>query len=96
MRAAGFAVWMDDFGSGYSSLNTLQSLNVDLVKLDMAFVKDFCSSWKNGVIVSEIVAMCRRLGMQTLVEGVETQEQYAVCRTVKLFPHPALYCGRRI
>ena len=80
LRDAGFGVWMDDFGSGYSSLNTLQSLNVDLVKLDMGFVKDFCASWKNAVIVSEIVTMCRRLGMKTLIEGVETAEQLACMR----------------
>lgn len=77
LRAAGFQIWMVDFGSGYSSLNLLKSLNVDLVKLDMGFVRDCCTSPKNGIIVSGIAAMCRRLEVQCLVEGVETREQYA-------------------
>jgi diguanylate cyclase (GGDEF)-like protein len=94
LRAAGFGVWMDDFGSGYSSLNILQSLNVDLVKLDMAFVKDFCGSWKNAVIVSEIVTMCRRLGMKTLVEGVETQEQLACMRKLSCDMLQGFYFSR--
>jgi diguanylate cyclase (GGDEF)-like protein len=94
LRAAGFGVWMDDFGSGYSSLNILQSLNVDLVKLDMAFVKDFCGSWKNAVIVSEIVTMCRRLGMKTLVEGVETAEQLACMRKLSCDMLQGFYFSR--
>lgn len=94
LRAAGFGVWMDDFGSGYSSLNILQSLNVDLVKLDMNFVKDFCGSWKNAVIVSEIVTMCRRLGMKTLVEGVETAEQMACMRKLSCDMLQGFYFSR--
>ena len=94
LRAAGFGVWMDDFGSGYSSLNILQSLNVDLVKLDMNFVRDFCASWKNAVIVSEIVTMCRRLGMKTLIEGVETAEQLACMRKLSCDMLQGFYFSR--
>ena len=94
LRDAGFGVWMDDFGSGYSSLNILQSLNVELVKLDMGFVKDFCASWKNAVIVSEIVTMCRRLGMKTLIEGVETAEQLACMRKLSCDMLQGFYFSR--
>lgn len=71
----GFAVWMDDFGSEYSTLNLLEELNFDLVKLDMRFMKNFRYEGRNAVIVSSILDMCQRLGMQTLVEGIETIEQ---------------------
>ena len=75
-RALGFAVWMDDFGSEYSTLNLLEHLNFDLIKIDMQFMRNFTSESKNAIILADIVGMCRRLGITTLVEGVETQEQY--------------------
>ena len=71
----GFAVWMDDFGSEYSTLNLLEDLNFDLVKLDMRLMRNFSSSSRNAIIVSSIVEMCSRLGMETLVEGVEETDQ---------------------
>ena len=60
----------------------------------MAFVKDFCGSWKNAVIVSEIVTMCRRLGMKTLVEGVETPEQLACMRKLSCDMLQGFYFSR--
>lgn len=70
----GFSVWMDDFGSEYSTLNLLQELNFDVIKLDMRFMRDFTPNSRNAIIVSDIIAMCKHLGMVTLVEGVETKE----------------------
>ncbi len=74
-RAAGFKVWMDDFGSEYSSLNTLQEFNFDLIKLDMKFMKNFSLTGKNHSILSDVVSMVSRLGIHTLAEGVQTKEQ---------------------
>ena len=79
-RAAGFAGGMDDFGSEYSTLNLLERLNFDLIKVDMQFMRNFTTGGKNAIILSDIIGMCRRLGITTLVEGVETEEQYTVLR----------------
>jgi diguanylate cyclase (GGDEF)-like protein len=72
----GFQVWMDDFGSGYSSLNMLQSVPVDLVKLDMKFMKDFDENEASRMMVADIIKMAARLGIDTLAEGVETKSAY--------------------
>lgn len=74
-RQAGFGVWMDDFGSEYSSLNTLQEFDFDLIKLDMTFMKNFSLTGKNHSILSDVVGMVSRLGIHTLAEGVQTKEQ---------------------
>lgn len=77
---AGFRVWMDDFGSGYSSLNLLQDTNFDLIKLDMQFMKDFGP--KNEMIICSLINMANRLGIDTLSEGVETAEQRRFLRDI--------------
>lgn len=70
----GFPVWMDDFGSGYSSLDILQSVKFDLLKLDMSFMKRIND--ENGrIILTELVKMATALGLDTVCEGVETEEQ---------------------
>ena len=79
-RANGFEVWMDDFGSEYSTLNLLNELNFDLIKIDMQFMKNFSGSQRNSIIVDDIVGMCKRLGITTLVEGVETKAHYEALR----------------
>ncbi len=79
-RERGFAVWMDDFGSEYSTLNLLEELNFDLVKLDMRFMQRFSYESRNAVIVSAVIDMCQRLGMQTLVEGIEEVGQADMLR----------------
>lgn len=76
LRSLGFSVWMDDFGSEYSTLNLLENLNFDVIKVDMQFMRNFTGEGRNAIILSDILGMCRRLGITTLVEGVETQEQY--------------------
>ncbi len=71
----GFAVWMDDFGSGYSSLDVLQDLRVDLIKFDMRFMRQFEDSPRSRVILTELMRMAMSLGIETVTEGVETEEQ---------------------
>ncbi|SDB16042.1 diguanylate cyclase (GGDEF) domain-containing protein [Ruminococcaceae bacterium FB2012] len=73
-REQGFAVWMDDFGSGYSSLDVLQSLKFDLIKFDMSFMRKFNES-KSRIILTELMNMANSLGIDTVCEGVETAEQ---------------------
>ena len=81
-RDAGFELWMDDFGSGYSSLNNLKDFRFDVIKIDMAFLRDFETKPQTRVILEAIVDMAKRLGIHTLCEGVETEEQYAFLRSI--------------
>ena len=81
-RSNGFEVWMDDFGSEYSTLNLLQELDFDLIKIDMQFMKNLTPGSKNYIIVDNIIDMARRMGITTLIEGVETNEQYMLMRTL--------------
>ena len=74
-RDRGFRVWMDDFGSEYSTLNLLQNLDFSLVKIDMNFMNNMAVGEKNHIIVSNMIRMIRELGSGTLMEGVETKEQ---------------------
>ena len=76
LREQGFLVLMDDFGSGYSSLNMLRSLNVDIIKLDAQFLHISQSESRKGIsIVESIVSMAKNMSLPIIVEGVETQEQ---------------------
>ncbi len=79
---AGFMVWMDDFGSGYSSLNMLQKFDFDLIKFDMRFMREFNVSRKNHIILSHLIQMAKKLGIDTVVEGVETIEQVKFLREI--------------
>ncbi|MBO4384714.1 MAG: EAL domain-containing protein [Clostridia bacterium] len=70
----GYLVEMDDFGSGYSSLNVLKDLPVDVIKLDMRFLSGDLTG-RGGIIVGSMVQMAKWLGASTIAEGVETNEQ---------------------
>ena len=67
---------MDDFGSGYSSLNMLSTINVDAIKLDAAFLHFDDKAEIRGIhILESFVSMTKDLGLPTIIEGVETKEQ---------------------
>ena len=70
----GYLVEMDDFGSGYSSLNILKDLEVDIIKLDMGFLRDG-SGARGGAIMGSIMQMAKWLDTPVIAEGVETKEQ---------------------
>ncbi|MBQ3302825.1 MAG: EAL domain-containing protein, partial [Eggerthellaceae bacterium] len=74
LHDAGFKVWMDDFGSGYSSLNTLQEFGFDLIKLDIEFVRNL-ESERAREVVAGVVRVASKMGVDTLAEGIETEEQ---------------------
>lgn len=74
-RELGFPVWMDDFGSGYSSLDMLQSIKFDLIKFDMSFMRKPDEGDNGNVILPELMRMATSLGVDTVCEGVETEEQ---------------------
>ena len=71
----GFPVWMDDFGSGYSSLDVLQSIKFDLLKFDMGFMQKLDESADGRIILTELMKMALALGIDTICEGVETADQ---------------------
>ena len=74
-RELGFKVWMDDFGSGYSSPDILQKIHFDVVKIDKLFVDQIETSEGSRVIVSELIRLASGLGSETVAEGVETAAQ---------------------
>ena len=80
LREAGFRVEMDDFGSGYSSLNMLTSLPIDALKLDMAFVRNIAGGSKEMRMVELVLDIARYLGVPVVAEGVETKEQYELLK----------------
>ncbi len=75
IKKNGFAVWLDDFGSGYSSFNTLKDFAFDVVKLDMEFLKGFDKNDKSKPVIDSVIKMADSIHMGTLCEGVETKEQ---------------------
>ncbi len=74
-RSLGFPVWMDDFGSGYSSLDVLQSIRFDLIKFDMSFMARLDESDAGKIVLTEMLRMTNALGLDSICEGVETKEQ---------------------
>lgn len=71
----GFLVWMDDFGSGYSALDVLQDIDFDLIKVDMRFMQRFNEGRESRIILTQLLKMTNELGIDTVVEGVETEAQ---------------------
>lgn len=81
-HSMGVKVSMDDFGSGYSSLNLLSQIPIDVIKLDKCFLRSMCMSEKEKVVVSSIVNMTKALGMDSLCEGVESDEQSKFLKSI--------------
>ena len=67
---------IDDFGSGYSSLNMLKEIIADVIKLDMKFLQKCKDEQRSRTILQAMVELVKKLGMQVVVEGVETKEQF--------------------
>lgn len=76
LRSAGFLIEMDDFGSGYSSLNMLKDIPLDVLKIDMKFLSRSAEEAKTKRILRGIVSLAEDLGFVSVIEGVETEEQY--------------------
>ena len=75
-RKNGYALWLDDFGAGYSGLNVLKEYDFDMMKIDMKFLSGFSGNEKSRLILKNIITMAKELHMSTLTEGVETEEAY--------------------
>lgn len=79
----GFVVLMDDFGSGYSSLNILKDLPIDILKIDMKFLTDFEESYKSAVLLENIVRMAKWMKFRSVAEGVETKKEWDFLKSVE-------------
>lgn len=82
LRELGVKVSMDDFGSGYSSLNVLTKLPLDVLKLDKEFLKDFETDSDGKIIIPSIIDMAKKLQLCVVCEGVETKQQVEFLRQV--------------
>ena len=75
LKDYGFLVEIDDFGSGYSSLNMLKEVPADILKMDMAFLSMDKNAGKGRKIINTIITLAKAIGMMVIIEGVETQDQ---------------------
>ena len=80
LRDYGFRIEMDDFGTGYSSLNMISKLPIDALKLDMGFIRDAFKQGGSTRMLEVILDIAAYLGVPTIAEGVETEEQYKALR----------------
>ena len=82
LKGKNYSLWLDDFGSGYSGLNILKEYDFDMMKIDMAFLRNFSSTPKSRPILKNIVTLAKDIGMHTLSEGVETEEAFEFLREI--------------
>lgn len=82
LKEEGYTLLMDDFGSGYSSLNILLETPFDVIKLDKKFMENMILSSKGRLILEQVVSMADKLGLGLLAEGVETKEQVELLQRI--------------
>lgn len=75
LKEKGYSLWLDDFGSGYSSLNVLKDFHFDVMKIDLKFLEGFDDNDQSKPLIDSVITMAKKLGMRTLCEGVETPSQ---------------------
>ncbi|MGN1083553.1 MAG: putative bifunctional diguanylate cyclase/phosphodiesterase [Lachnospiraceae bacterium] len=83
LHTYGFSVLMDDFGSGYSSLNMLKDLPIDILKIDMRFLDNFGKSQKAAIVLESIIRLAKWMKLSVVSEGVETQTEWEYLRSVE-------------
>ena len=94
MRNKGYKIWLDDFGSGYSSLNTLAEYSFDVLKLDLVFLRSFNHNPKTGTIMTYIMEGARGMGLEPLCEGVETEEHFEFLKKIGCERAQGYYFGK--
>lgn len=82
LKANGYKISLDDFGTGYSSLSYLKDMPIDTLKIDKSFVDSILTDESTGIITDSVVAMVKKLGLETIAEGVETEEQYEYLKKI--------------
>ena len=96
LQESGFQIEMDDFGSGYSSLNTLKDVPVDMLKLDMKFMQDGENANRGGSILSSVIRMSNWLKLPVIAEGVETKNQADYLKSIGCVYMQGYYFSRPI
>ena len=94
LRDYGIKVSLDDFGTGYSSLSYLKDLPIDTLKIDKSFIDTVITDDSTRVIIESIVKMVKKLGFETVAEGVETVEQYEYLRQIECDNIQGFYLGK--
>lgn len=93
-RQRGFKTAIDDFGAGYAGLNLLAEIQTDIMKLDMALLRNIHLRKSSQIIVRGILQVCNELGMTTIAEGIETYEEFAVLRDMGIELFQGYYFAR--
>ena len=83
LKEYGIKISLDDFGTGYSSLSYLKGLPIDTLKIDKSFIDTVTEDKSTQVITESIVSMVKKLGYETVAEGVETEEQYEYLKKIE-------------
>lgn len=94
LRRAGIRISLDDFGTGFSSLSYLRRLPIDTLKIDKSFVDTLLTDENTQIITESIIYMVKRLGYETIAEGVETKEQFEYLRGLACDSIQGFYMGR--
>ena len=92
----GFSVWMDDFGSGYSSLDVLQNIRFDLIKFDLSFTRKLDEGENGKIILTELMRLASRLNVDTICEGVEKEEHVNFLREIGCSKLQGYYFSRPV
>ena len=90
----GYSIWLDDFGSGYSSLNTIAEYNFDVLKLDMVFLRSYEKNQKTASLMTYIIEGCKGMELSSLCEGVETEEHFEFLRNIGCERAQGYYFGK--
>jgi EAL domain-containing protein (putative c-di-GMP-specific phosphodiesterase class I) len=93
IRNRGSRIAVDDFGTGHSSLAYLADLPIDTIKIDKFFVQNLVHPWGEA-IVGAAATLAQKLGLTTIAEGIETEEQYERCREIGVTQGQGFHIGR--
>ncbi|MDE6749319.1 MAG: bifunctional diguanylate cyclase/phosphodiesterase [Lachnospiraceae bacterium] len=94
LRNKGIKISLDDFGTGYSSLSYLKGLPIDTLKIDKTFIDTVITDENTRIITESIIYMVKRLGLETIAEGVETQEQFDFLNAIDCDNIQGYYLGK--
>jgi EAL domain-containing protein (putative c-di-GMP-specific phosphodiesterase class I) len=83
LKDIGVSISIDDFGTGYSSLSYLKRFPIDNLKIDISFIREIAVDPDTASIVTAIISMASTLGLKTIAEGVETEEQWKILRLLR-------------
>jgi EAL domain-containing protein (putative c-di-GMP-specific phosphodiesterase class I) len=96
LREMGVLISIDDFGTGYSSLSYLKRLPIDSIKLDASFVKDATTDTDDAALVMAIIALAHNLRLRVIAEGIETEEQLSLLRSLSCDEGQGYFFGRPV